>query len=482
MEIPFLDLKTPHLELEEELVDVFRSCLRNASFVGGTQVSEFEKEFAQFCETKHCVAVNSGTDALRFSLIAAGIGPGDEVITVPNTFIATAEAISQAGATPVFVDIDERTYNMDPNCLEDYLKKRFSPPALRLAPDDSQSRESQVVSRKGSELTYSSNSSNPMNPRNPRSKPRPAAVLPVHLYGQPADMDSILEIADKYGLIVIEDACQAHGALYYSEKNKKWRKAGSMGLAAAFSFYPGKNLGACGEGGAVTTDNEDIAQKIRMLRDHGQAKKYYHEFEGYNGRLDAIQCGILRIKLKHLSDWNEKRRHNASLYSQLLDSAAVQRGSTAAPQHRTTSLLVDLINSSNPSNSTNPNNSINSSLNTEDSSVKGVSIRNQQSAINNRIVLPYEPSWSKAVYHLYIIRTQKREALQKYLSENGINTGLHYPIPLHFQNAYKRAGEVNGTFPITETVAKEILSLPMFPGLTSEQIEYVVEKIKQFYG
>ena len=402
MEIPFLDLITPHLELEEELVKVFRECLRTASFVGGSQVQRFEKEFAQFCETKYCVAVNSGTDAIRFALIAAGIGPGDEVITVSNTFIATTEAISQTGANIAFVDIDEKTYNMDPSKLEDYLKKCY---ALGAMPSASRPPASRLT-------------------------PRAKAVLPVHLYGQSADMDSILEIADKYGLIVIEDACQAHGALYYSEKNKKWRKVGSMGLAAAFSFYPGKNLGACGEGGAVTTDNEDIAQKIRMLRDHGQAKKYYHEFEGYNGRLDAIQCGILRIKLKHLSDWNEKRRQNASLYTQHLNTAAWQHGNTGA-------------------------------LNT--------------------IIPPYEPEWTKAVYHLYIIRAQKREDLQKYLSENGINTGLHYPIPLHLQDAYKRSGLTNGSYPITEKVSNEILSLPMFPQLTSKQIEYVTSKIKQFH-
>jgi dTDP-4-amino-4,6-dideoxygalactose transaminase len=281
MQIPFLDLITPHRELEEELVDVFRECLRNASCVGGPQVQAFEEEFAQFCETKYCVAVSSGTDALRFALISAGIGPGDEVITVPNTFIATTEAISQTGATPAFVDINEQTYNIDPNCLDNYLKKRYALSSVR-------------------------------------SAAQPKAVLPVHLYGQPANMDSILEIAERYGLIVIEDACQAHGALYYSKKDERWKKAGSMGLAAAFSFYPGKNLGACGEGGAVTTNDEEIAQKIRMLRDHGQAKKYFHEFEGYNGRLDAIQAGILRIKLRHLSEWNEERRQNASLYTQHL--------------------------------------------------------------------------------------------------------------------------------------------------------------------
>ncbi|HMK52927.1 MAG TPA: DegT/DnrJ/EryC1/StrS family aminotransferase [Thermodesulfobacteriota bacterium] len=378
MNIPFLDLVTPHRELEEELIDSFRSCLQTASFVGGEQVQAFEREFAEFCETKYCVAVNSGTDALRFSLIAAGIGPGDQVVTVPNTFIATTEAISQTGATPAFVDIDERTYNMDPNKLEDFLRSRNSQPGTRN---------------------------------------RPAAVLPVHLYGQPADMDSILEIANKYKLIVVEDACQAHGALYYSKKDGKWKKAGSMGLTAAFSFYPGKNLGACGEGGAVTTNDEKVAQKIRMLRDHGQAKKYYHDFEGYNGRLDAMQCGILRIKLRHLSDWNEKRRQNASLYTQHLKLDSIP---------------------------------------------------------------PYEPEWTKAVYHLYVIRIQKRDELQKYLSENGINTGLHYPIPLHLQDAYRKSRLRNGSYPITEKVSDQILSLPMFPNLTGEQIEYVSQKIKAF--
>jgi len=399
MQIPFLDLKTPHLELEEELVRVFRECLRNASFVGGHQVQAFEEEFAQFCETKYCVAVNSGTDALRFALIAAGIGPNDGVITVPNTFIATTEAISQTGATPVFVDIDEKTYNMDPNKLEDCLKSRYALCSMR-------------------------------------SANRPKAIIPVHLYGQPADMDSILEIANRYGLIVIEDACQAHGALYYSRKDERWKKAGSMGLAAGFSFYPGKNLGACGEGGAVTTDNQDIAQKIRMLRDHGQAQKYYHEFEGYNGRLDSIQCGILRIKLKHLSNWNEKRRQNASLYSQLLNTAALQHSNTAA-------------------------------------------LKDQHLTLNT-VITPYEPEWTKAVYHLYIIRTQKRDELQKYLQEKGISTGLHYPIPLHLQKAYGGLGYVEGDFPITEKVAREIISLPMFPDLTKEQIEYISEKIKDF--
>jgi dTDP-4-amino-4,6-dideoxygalactose transaminase len=407
MQIPFLDLKTPHLELEEELVEVFRDCLRKASFVGGPQVQAFEEEFAQFCETKYCVAVNSGTDALRFALIAGGIGPGDEVITVPNTFIATTEAISQTGATIGFIDIDERTYNMDPNLLEDYLK----------------SRQSQGVSRKGltrNSQLEASNKNLHLAPRASHLTAQPKAVLPVHLYGQPADMDSIQEIADRYGLIVIEDACQAHGALYYSGKEEKWRKCGSMGAAGCFSFYPGENLGACGEGGAVTTNDEGMAQKIRMLRDHGQGRKYYHEFEGYNGRLDAIQAGILRVKLWHLTDWNEKRRQNAFRYNELLQGA-------------------------------------------------------------DGMIIPYEPSWAKAVYHLYIIRTRKRDELQKYLFENGIGTALHYPIPLHLQKAYIDLGYGEGDFPTTEKVASEILSLPMFPQITIDEQQYVATQIKQFY-
>jgi dTDP-4-amino-4,6-dideoxygalactose transaminase len=400
MNIPFLDLITPHRELEDELVAVFRDCLRSASFVGGPQVQAFEEEFAQFCETKYCVAVNSGTDALRFALIAAGIGPGDEVITVPNTFIATTEAISQTGASVVFVDIDERTYNMDPNKLEDYLKK---------------CRKSQVASGEG--LTRNTNSH--LAPDTSRLTPRPKAVIPVHLYGQPADMDSILEIAKRYGLMVIEDACQAHGALYYSKIEGKWKKAGSMGLAAGFSFYPGKNLGACGEGGAVTTNDERIVQKVKMLRDHGQAKKYYHDFEGYNGRLDALQTGILRVKLKHLPEWNEKRRQKAYRYNEMLGQL-------------------------------------------------------------DSLIWPHEPSWTKGVYHLYIVRVQKREELQKYLSGKGISTGLHYPIPLHLQKAYEGLGYHEGDFPITENVGKEILSLPMFPQLTDGQQDQVVKEIKEF--
>lgn len=400
MQVPFLDLKTPHLKLEEELVAVVRDCLRNASFIGGKYVTGFEEEFAQFCEVKYCIGVNSGTDALRFALMAAGVGPGDEVITVPNTFIATTEAISQAGASIAFVDIDERTYNLEPNKLENYLKRRNQ--------DRTLSPETCNLNPAGSAL----------NPG------RPAAVIPVHLYGQPADMDPIVEIANRYGLIVIEDSCQAHGAQYFSKKENKWKKTGSMGLTAAFSFYPGKNLGACGEGGAVTTNDEGIANKIRMIRDHGQAKKYYHDMEGYNGRLDAIQAGLLGIKLKSLPEWNEKRRRNASHYTKLFNLGSLKE---------------------------------------------------------KVVTPPHVPEWARPVYHLYIARVPQREKLQAHLNENGISTGLHYPVPVHLQKAYSGKGYKEGDFPITEKVASEILSLPMFPELTEGQIQYVVETIRKFY-
>jgi dTDP-4-amino-4,6-dideoxygalactose transaminase len=369
MNIPFLDLVTPHIELEEELIAVVRKALRSAHFIGGEEVESFESEWAAYCDTKYCVGVGSGTDALRFALLAAGIGKGDTVITVPNTFIATTEAISQSGAEIAFVDIDERTYNMDPEKLREYLQ----------------------------------------------TNPRVKAVIPVHLYGQMADMDQILDIAEKYNVVVIEDACQAHGAEYFSRRQNRWFKAGSMGKAAAFSFYPGKNLGACGEAGAVTTNDPEIARKIKMLRDHGQAKKYYHDMEGYNGRLDAIQAGILRVKLRHLDEWNSKRREAAQRYGELLSG----------------------------------------------------------------VVLPYEPDWSQAVYHLYVIRTSDRDALQKHLAEANIGTGLHYPVPLHLQNAYS---SLPGAFPVTEKCAREILSLPMFPQLQSTMQQQIASQMANKYS
>ena len=285
--IPFLDLVTPHVEMEQELTAIFRRVLHTAGFIGGPMVDEFEKAFAAFCGTSHSIAISSGTDALRFAIMACGVKAGDVVVTVPHTFIATTEAISQAGALPEFVDIDDRTYNMDPEKLREYLEQQCAP-----------DKSGKLISR--------------------RSGRPVTAVVPVHLYGQTADMDAILELAARFGLIVIEDACQAHGAEYFSRKQNRWMKAGSMGRAAAFSFYPGKNLGACGEAGAVTTNDASLAKTISMLRDHGQAQKYYHDIEGYNGRLDAIQAGLLHAKLTHLAKWNAQRRERAAEYNRLL--------------------------------------------------------------------------------------------------------------------------------------------------------------------
>ena len=390
--IPFLDLVSPHVELKDELISVFTSALSCAGFIGGPMVEAFEREFAAYCDAEHCVGVNSGTDALRFVLIAAGIGDGDIAITVSNTFIATAEAISQSGARPVFVDVDEATHNMDPEKLREYLE-------VACDVDDTSGH---VIDRK--------------------LKKRVAAVVPVHLYGQTADMDAILEIAERYNLTVIEDACQAHGAEYFSKKENRWKKAGSMGLAAAFSFYPGKNLGACGEAGAVTTNNAALAHEIRMLRDHGQARKYYHDIEGYNGRLDAIQAGILRVKLQHLPRWNQQRRQCAESYAHLLGP------------------------------------------------------------FGDDIAIPVEPSWSRAVYHLYVVRHPQRDALQAHLGAKGIGTGIHYPIPLHLQKAYKGLGYSQGELPVAERAASEILSLPMYAQLHPDQQQTVAEAIAEFVG
>lgn len=386
-QIPFLDLITPHLELEEELVWVFRGILETAGFIGGPLVEGFEREFAAFCEAQHCIGVGSGTDALRFALIAAGVNAGDTVITVPNTFIATVEAISQAGARPDFVEIDERTYNMDARKLEEYLE-------MRCVRDF----------RTGKLLN--------LQTRSPIS-----AIVPVHLYGQPAEMDLITELAERYNLVVIEDACQAHGAEYFSTKENRWRRVGSMSHAAAFSFYPGKNLGACGEAGAVTTHDAAIAKKVRMLRDHGQARKYCHEIEGYNGRLDAIHAGILQTKLRFLADWNRKRRENAHRYDELFSSQP------------------DLV------------------------------------------TVPYEPSRTRAVYHLYVIRVQYRDQVQKHLAQAEIATQVHYPIPLHLQRPYAGLGYREGDFPVTERMAGEILSLPMYPHLEMGQQKRIAQTI-----
>src|ERR1051326_6676974 len=320
--IPFLDLVTPHVELQDELLDAVKGVLTSAMFIGGPIVEAFEQEFAQFCDSKYCVGVSSGTDALRFALMATGIGRGDIVVTVPNTFVATVEAIIQAGATPLFVDIDPQTSNMSADALRQYLETHSDQPVK--------------------------------------------AIVPVHLYGQVCEMDPIMELAEQYGLTVLEDACQAHGSKYFSAKNGAWQTAGSIGSAAAFSFYPGKNLGACGEAGAVTTNDEIVAQRIRMIRDHGQNRKYYHLMEGYNGRLDAIQAALLRVKLPHLKSWNAMRRSATQTYNSLL------------------------------------------------AGVRGIRP-------------PYEPSWSKGNYHLYVINCgNARDELQEYLSAKKIGTGMQF--------------------------------------------------------
>jgi dTDP-4-amino-4,6-dideoxygalactose transaminase len=336
------------------------------------------------------VGLASGTDAVRFALMAAGVKKDSIVVTVPNTFIATTEAITQAGARPDFVDIEERTYNMDPAKLREYLEDQC------------------FVDSATGELM------------NRRLGLPVSAIVPVHLYGQPADMDPILELAQRYNLIVVEDACQAHGAEYFSRREQRWRKAGSMGRAAAFSFYPGKNLGACGEAGAVTTDDPELARTIRMLRDHGQSRKYFHDMEGYNGRVDAIQAGILQVKLKHLAEWNEQRREAAARYRRLF------------------------------------------------------------AAVGSPEIAPFEPKWSKPVYHLYVIRAEGRDGLMKHLGEKGIGTGIHYPVPLHLQQAYGYLGYRCGDFRIAERKAEGILSLPMFPGMPEYQQAEVVKEVIAF--
>ena len=364
MEVPFLDLKAQNRALKAEILPLWEEILDSAGFIGGKHVNAFEKEFASACSVKHCVAVNSGTDALRFIFLALGLVKGDEVISVPNTFIATTEAITQAGGKIVFVDVDPVTYNMDPAKIEEVIT------------------------------------------------PMTRGIVPVHLYGQPADMDPILAIAKKHGLWVVEDACQAHLAEY------KGCKAGSMGIAAAFSFYPGKNMGACGEGGVVTTNDENLAAKVRMLRDHGQSKKYHHEIEGYNGRCDALQAAALRVKLKRLPAWNEARRKNAQRYFEFLQYTY------------------------------------------------GVKL-----PVIHKKCLP--------VFHLFVIQVEKRDIVQEALGKVGISTGLHYPILLHMQKAYEHLGLAAGSFPVAEACAKRLLSLPMFPELTEEQIRWVSSSLKK---
>lgn len=364
MSVPFLNLKAQHQALKAEILAAVSEVLDSAAFAGGPYVAKFEEEFAAYCTTKHAVGVGNGTDALWFALLALGVGPGDEVITVPNTFIATAEAITYCGAKPVFVDIDEETYNMNPALLEAAIT------------------------------------------------PRTKAIIPVHLYGQMADMDPIMEIARKHKLPVVEDASQAHGAEY------KGRRAGTIGDVGCFSFYPGKNLGACGEGGACVTNNADLKAKIAMFREHGQAKKYYHSVIGWNGRLDGIQGAILSIKLKHIEKWTEARRAHARAY-------------------------------------------------------------NEAFANLHGVLTPKEAAFARHVYHLYVLRLKNRDQVLKNLAARGINCAIHYPLPLHLQDAYKHLGLGQGAFPVAERCAQEIISVPMFPELTPADIKAVVHGVTE---
>ena len=360
--VPFLDLKAHHAPLRAEFDQAIGEVIDSGAFAGGPFVAQFENEFAAFCGSRHAIGLGNGTDALWLALLACGIGPGDEVITVPNTFMATAEAITYSGASPVFVDVDQHTYTMDPALLE--------------------------------------------KARTPRTK----AVIPVHLFGQVADMDPILSFGRKHGLFVIEDAAQAHGAEY------KGRKAGSLGDAGCFSFYPGKNLGAFGEAGAVVTNDDKLQEKIRILRDHGQVRKYYHSMVGWNCRMDAIQAAVLRIKLRHLEQANHRRRVHASQYDRLFQGL-------------------------------------------------------------EEVKSPFEAAYGRHVYHIYPIRVRERNEIMRLLQEKGIGCGIHYPVPIHLQEAYRGLGYGRGAFPVSEQTCAEFISLPMFPELTQTQVKLVVDSV-----
>ncbi len=363
MEVKFINLKRQYNSIEKEINLAIKEVLNNANFVLGDNVSSFEKEFAKYCGIKYSVGLNSGTDALKLALIACEIGKGDEVITVANTFVATTLAICDIGAIPRFVDIDPLTYNIDTEKIEKNINKNTK------------------------------------------------VILPVHLYGQMCDMKKIMMIAKKYNLKVIEDACQAHGA------EQDGKKAGTFGDIGCFSFYPTKNLGAYGDGGAIVTNNEELDKKIRMLRNYGQEKKYYYNFLGYNTRLDEIQAAVLRVKLKYLDKWNDMRIKNAKLYSKFLEEY---------------------------------------------------------------ILVPRKLKGYKHVYHLYVIRLKNRDKLMEYLNKNNIYTLIHYPFPLHLQKIHKTLNIPKGSLPITEERSKEILSLPMYPELTGDEIKYVSNKIIEF--
>ncbi|KYH30669.1 dTDP-3-amino-3,6-dideoxy-alpha-D-galactopyranose transaminase [Clostridium tepidiprofundi DSM 19306] len=364
MNIPFLNFEPMHSEIEKEITKKFLEVYNSYWYILGEQVNEFEKEFAAYCGVKYCVGVGNGLEALTLILKGYGIGEGDEVIVPSDTYIATALAVSYVGAKPVFVEPDINTYNINPKLIEKSITKKTK------------------------------------------------AIIAVHLYGQAVDMDPVNEIAKKYGLKVIEDSAQAHGALY------KGMKTGSLGDAAGFSLYPGKNLGALGDAGVITTNDKELADRVRVLRNYGSDKKYHNLYKGFNSRLDELQAGFLRVKLQYLDKWNNDRKRIAKIY---LDSIK-----------------------------------------------------------NNNIVLPYVLDYSDSIWHVFIVRTKKRDKLQNYLKENGIGTLIHYPIPMHLQVAYKELGFKKGDFPIAEKIADEVLSLPMWYGMKDEEVQYVIDKINAY--
>ena len=364
--VPFVDLSNQYRQMSKEIDTAAREVMMNASFILGSRLEEFENRFAAYCHSKFCVGVASGGEALHLALKALGIKSGDEVITVANTFVATLFAISYAGATPVLVDIDPKTYNMDLSQLEDKIT------------------------------------------------PRTKAVIPVHLYGQPVRMDILLQIALKHNLKIVEDACQAHGATHGGQR------AGSFGSMGCFSFYPGKNLGAYGDGGAIVTSDETLYEKLKILRNYGSKKKYHHEVIGFNSRLDTLQAAVLDVKLKYLDEWNEKRLKNALLYHHLLGDV-------------------------------------------------------------EEIVTPEIDPATSHVFHLYVVRVRDRDKLMDYLNRNGIQCGIHYPVPVYALDAYAGLGLSGDAFPVTHRFSREILSLPMYPELTANQIETVTSQIKRFY-
>ncbi len=363
MDVPYFDLKAQYESIREEILAALDGACRSASFILGADVAEFEREFAAFCEVKHCVAVNSGTSALHLALVAAGVGPGDEVITTSNTFIATAEAISYTGARPVFVDIDLATANIDPGSIEAAITGRTK------------------------------------------------AILPVHLYGRPADLDAILKIGESHDVPVIEDACQAHGA--------RWRgkRVGGFGLAATFSFYPAKNLGAYGEAGALTTNDDRVADLARVLRDHGQTRRYYHDHIGWNYRMDGFQGAVLRVKLRHLEEWTRRRLEIVRRYRERLTGT--------------------------------------------------------------RATWPQDDPRGESAYHLFVVYVDRRDEVRAALEARGVHTAIHYPVPVHLQKAYERLGHRPGSFPNTERACDRVFSMPLFPEMTLEQADYAATTLAE---